>query len=98
MGKQHVEAVENYMKMVQGALRAPGNNYRYEIVMHLTIAYYYGLGTYLHKILRRSPVPVREAYQLRCKENHGRQCDEMDRKIHCPEGQKPVEDDRSFHK
>ncbi len=49
MEKQHMEAVENYMKMVQGALRAPGNNYRYEIVMHLTIAYYYGLGTYLHK-------------------------------------------------
>lgn len=36
--------------MVQGALRAPGNNYGHEIVMHLTIAYYYGLGTYIHRI------------------------------------------------
>ena len=26
-----MEAVENYMKMVQGALRAPGNNYRHEM-------------------------------------------------------------------
>lgn len=52
MGGQDLEAVENYVKMVQGALRAPGNNYRYEMVIHLTAAYYYGLGTYIHNIKR----------------------------------------------
>lgn len=45
--KQSLEAIGNYVRMVQAALRAP-NNYKYEILTHLTVAYYYGLGTYIH--------------------------------------------------
>lgn len=48
MTGQMLDAVCNYMKMLQGVLRVPGC-YQYEIATHLTIAYYYGLGTYLHK-------------------------------------------------
>lgn len=44
---QALESIKNYLKMVQEALRSP-NKYQYEIVSHLTIAYYYGLGTYIH--------------------------------------------------
>lgn len=45
---QSLAAIENYVKMVQGVLRVPVNDYRHEIITHLTIAYYYGLGTYIH--------------------------------------------------
>ena len=45
-GRQ-IDALVSYFRMVQAALRVP-NNYRHEIVMHLTAAYYYGLGTYIH--------------------------------------------------
>lgn len=50
--KPSLKAIENYIHMVQAALRAP-NNYKYEIVTHLTVAYYYGLGTYIHNTERR---------------------------------------------
>lgn len=52
MDGQSLAAVENYVRMVQGAIRAP-SNYRHEIVTHLTIAYYYGLGTYIHEVERK---------------------------------------------
>lgn len=38
--------------MVQAALRAP-NNYKYEILTHLTVAYHYGPGTYIHNTADR---------------------------------------------
>lgn len=47
-----LEAIKNYVRMVQTALRAP-NNYKYEILTHLTVAYYYGLGTYIHNAADR---------------------------------------------
>lgn len=47
MDNQKLAALESYIKMVQNVLRAP-NEYKREIVTHLTIAYYYGLGSYLH--------------------------------------------------
>lgn len=50
--KQSLEAIGNYVRMVQAALRAP-NNYKYEILTHLTVAYYYGLGTYIHNAADR---------------------------------------------
>lgn len=49
MNSQMLDAVCNYIRMLQGMLRVP-NNYKYEIVMHLTIAYYYGLGSYIHDL------------------------------------------------
>ncbi len=49
---QALAAVQGYVRMVQSALRAP-NNYKDEIVTHLTVAYYYGLGTYIHDIADR---------------------------------------------
>lgn len=58
MHSLYLEAIENYIKMVQGALRAP-NNYQYEIVTHLTVAYYYGLGTYLHETEKKGTPPSR---------------------------------------
>lgn len=45
-GKQ-TEALTTYFRMVQATLRVP-NNYQHEILTHLTAAYYYGLGTYIH--------------------------------------------------
>lgn len=48
-----MDAAENYVKMIQGVLHVP-NNYQHEIVMHLTVAYYYGLGTYIHDAENRS--------------------------------------------
>ena len=53
MEGEMMDAAVNYVKMVQGALRSR-NNYQYEIVMHLTVAYYYGLGTYIHDAEARS--------------------------------------------
>lgn len=45
-----LEAVVNYAHMVQSALRTDSSKYKHEIITHLTIAYYYGLGTYVHNI------------------------------------------------
>lgn len=50
--EQSLEAIKEYVRMVQAALRAP-NNYKYEILTHLTVAYYYGLGTYIHNAADR---------------------------------------------
>lgn len=50
MDRQFFDPLENYVKMMQSVLRTTENNYKYEIITHLTIAYYYGLGTYLHKV------------------------------------------------
>lgn len=47
MDADSAAALENYVKMLQGALRS-SSNYRHEIASHLTAAYYYGLGTYIH--------------------------------------------------
>lgn len=44
---ESLEAIENYFKMIQGTLRTD-NKYKGEILRHLTIAHYYGLGTYIH--------------------------------------------------
>lgn len=49
---QSLEAVENYMKMAQRVLRSDNNHYQTEILTHLTIAYYYGVGTYIHRAER----------------------------------------------
>lgn len=48
MTSRHLDVIEKYAKMVQEVLRTDSNNYKSEIIMHLTIAYYYGLGTYIH--------------------------------------------------
>lgn len=48
MTGQLLEVIENYAQMAQGVLRTDSNNYKSEIITHLTIAYYYGLGTYIH--------------------------------------------------
>lgn len=42
-----ISAIKDYIRMVQNALRTP-NGYQHEIIIHLTAAYYYGLGTYIH--------------------------------------------------
>lgn len=47
LDERQTEALVTYFRMVQATLRVP-NNYRHEIVTHLTAAYYYGLGTYIH--------------------------------------------------
>lgn len=49
MDEQVIGVMVNYMRMVQGVLRTEGNNFKREIIIHLTIAYYYGLGTCIHK-------------------------------------------------
>lgn len=49
MTDQMVGPVVNFIAMIQGTCRT-SNRYQQEIVTHLTIAYYYGLGTYLHDI------------------------------------------------
>lgn len=50
MDGQVLEVVVNYAHMVQSALRTDSTKYKHEIITHLTIAYYYGLGTYIHNI------------------------------------------------
>lgn len=47
MDGRELEAVCNLLKMIQGVLRTPGK-YQHETVTYLILAYYYGLGTYLH--------------------------------------------------
>lgn len=49
VAEAELESIVNYCKMVQKILRASDNPYRLQIVTHLTIAYFYGIGHFLHK-------------------------------------------------
>lgn len=46
---RQLDALLTYCKMVQSVIQATNNPNRMEIVRHLTIAFFYGLGYYFHK-------------------------------------------------
>lgn len=58
MDRQAFSALENYFKMAQGVLQNP-NGYKHEILTHLTIAYFYGLGSYIHETATGSSLSSR---------------------------------------
>ena len=58
MDRQAYSALENYFKMAQGVLQNP-NGYKHEILTHLTIAYFYGLGSYIHETATGSSLSSR---------------------------------------
>lgn len=58
MDGQAFSALENYFKMAQGVLQNP-NGYKHEILTHLTIAYFYGLGSYIHETATGSSLSSR---------------------------------------
>ena len=58
MDRQAFSALENYFKMAQGVLQNP-NGYKHEILTHLTIAYFYGLGSYIHETAAGSSLSSR---------------------------------------
>ena len=49
MSPEMTDSVMNYIHMLQGTIRY-SSKYQSEIVTHLTIAYYYGLGTTIHDL------------------------------------------------
>ena len=58
MDRLAFSALENYFKMAQGVLQNP-NGYKHEILTHLTIAYFYGLGSYIHETATGSSLSSR---------------------------------------
>lgn len=58
MDGQAFSSLENYFKMAQGVLQNP-NGYKHEILTHLTIAYFYGLGSYIHETATGSSLSSR---------------------------------------
>lgn len=49
-GMSALSALTNYVKMVQAELLQKDNRFQYECVTYLTIAWYYGMGAYIHSI------------------------------------------------
>ena len=49
LGPGQLEAIQTYCTMIQRVIRVKDNLNRMEIVKHLTIAFFYGLGYYFHK-------------------------------------------------
>lgn len=49
LGPGQLEAIQTYCTMIQRVIRVKDNPNRMEIVKHLTIAFFYGLGYYFHK-------------------------------------------------
>lgn len=45
-----LSALTNFVKMVQAELLQKDNRFQYECVTYLTIAWYYGIGAYIHSI------------------------------------------------
>ena len=58
MDGQAFSSLEYYFKMAQGVLQNP-NGYKHEILTHLTIAYFYGLGSYIHETATGSSLSSR---------------------------------------
>jgi len=54
MSKQEIDSVVLYYDMIKGVLLTD-NPYKREVTKHLTIAYCYGLGTYIHRTIRNKP-------------------------------------------
>jgi AraC-like DNA-binding protein len=49
LGEQEMEAMLSYYTMMKRAVEARDNPYRMEMARHLTKAFFYGIGFYLHK-------------------------------------------------
>lgn len=47
---KQLDAMLTYCKMVQSVIKVTDNPNRMEIIRHLTIAFFYGLGYYFHKL------------------------------------------------
>lgn len=47
--EKELRSMLNYCDMVKSAIRAEDNPHRLKIIIHLTIAYFYGVGYYIHK-------------------------------------------------
>ena len=47
---KQLDAMLTYCKMVQNVIKVTDNPNRMEIIRHLTIAFFYGLGYYFHKL------------------------------------------------
>lgn len=50
LGNNEFASIKNYFETVRNTIRSTQNPYRTQILIHLTIAYFYGLGYYLHKL------------------------------------------------
>lgn len=55
-----LQSILNYCNMVRKVIKNEDNPNRLEIIIHLTIAYYYGLGYYLHKSVVRKNMSKQE--------------------------------------
>ena len=51
---ESMQAVNNYFGMLQGIIRT-ANPYKANVIKHLTLAYLYGLGAYIHPSLSEKP-------------------------------------------
>lgn len=54
---KQLQSMLTYCDMVKNTIRAKDNPHRLAIITHLTIAYFYGIGYYLHKVNNEKELP-----------------------------------------
>lgn len=52
LNEKELQSILTYCDMVRNTIRAKDNPHRLQIITHLTIAYFYGIGYFLHKSAR----------------------------------------------